>query len=111
MRLETACNQHVQYLPDVLDVLSRSAAVHDDVVNVALGAAHQAGLLQLLQHDAVKYSWKLAHAEGGAPEAVQCTVPPERREVLGVLVEQKLKNPLRMSILLKKEQSPISWKS
>ena len=86
MCLETASNQHVQYLPGVLDVLGRSAAMHNDVVNVALGAAHQAGLLQLLQHDTAKYSWKLAQAEGGAPEPVQCTFPPERREVLGVLV-------------------------
>ena len=53
---ETARNQHVQYLPDVLKVLCRSAAMHDDVVNVTLGAAHEASLLQLLQHDAAKNS-------------------------------------------------------
>ena len=56
---ETARNQHVKYLPDVLDVLGRSAAMHDDVVDIALGAFHQAGLLQLLQHDAAKYSGEL----------------------------------------------------
>ena len=88
MCFQTASNQHVQYLADVLDVLGRSAAMHYDVVDVALGAAHKAGLLQLLQHDAAKYSRKLAQAKNGAPESVKRTVPPERSEVLGVLVEQ-----------------------
>ena len=54
--LETASDQHVEYLSDVLKVLNLRAAVHHNVVNLTLGAAHEASLLQLLQHDAAKYS-------------------------------------------------------
>ena len=45
-------------------------------------------------------------AKGGALELVQCTVPPERREVLGVLVEQKLeKSAAHVDLAEKREVS------
>ena len=60
VRFETACNQHVEHLLDVLKVLNRIAAMHHDVVNVAFRAAHQSIFLQLLQHDAAKDGGELS---------------------------------------------------
>ena len=62
-------------------MLNRVAIMHDDVVNVRLGAAHKLSFLQQLQHDAVKKRGVVLQTERSLLEAVKRAVPPKRNEV------------------------------
>ena len=93
MRPQTTLVQHREHGPQVLDVVFKGLAVHQDVINEGFGEARAACTSQLQIHDPLKCCRRLLEPERDPDVLVQGCSPPKGCEVLGVRVDGELKIP------------------